>query len=270
VTGRFIAAVSCALLLGACGGDETAPAGPLEETAQRLGEIRSGDLDLRMTTSTGDEGASEAGFELTGSFELPAEGGLPVADVDYTQIGGDAETSIGYIATGEQIYVEVEGQAYELAPEQVERFRGPPESDGAGLSSLELETWVKNPQVSEGAAGVEVITGELDVVTALNDLFALAEELGAGDVPQIEGEDVARLQEAVESATIEVQTGAEDRLLRSIVMDVDLVSPLAETLDPSLAGTLGVGFSFELAISNANGDIEVEAPPDALPITDLG
>ncbi len=265
---RALGALSCALLLAGCGG-ETEPAGPLEETARNLGEIRSGDLALRLTSATAGEDATEVGFELSGPFRLPDEGELPVADLQYTQLGGETPTSIGYIATGEQIYVEVEGQAYELAPEQVEQFRGPPESEGPGFSSLDLASWVKNPQVS-AAGETEVITGELDVVAALNDLFGLAEELGASDFGAIEGEDVTRIQEAVESATIKVETGAEHRLLRSVVMDVDLTSPLTDKLDPSLADVLGVGFTFELGISNPNGEVSVEPPPNAVPITDLG
>ena len=73
-----------ALALAGCGGDSSGdePRAALRETAAKLGDIRSGDLELRLVVRSED---AEAGFELDGPFAFAtSEDALPVAKLEYT------------------------------------------------------------------------------------------------------------------------------------------------------------------------------------------
>src|SRR2546423_10621033 len=96
-------------LAGCGGGGDATPI--LSRTAANLGKIHSGRLDLKFLVTPKD-GKGRVGFELHGPFELRR--GLPVADVDYTQIAGDRSPSATLISTGDRAYVDVGGRAYEL------------------------------------------------------------------------------------------------------------------------------------------------------------
>ena len=246
------------------------------ETAVNLEELRSGLLELRVsaTAAPGEEEAVEAGFELIGSFELPQEGALPVADLEYTDVGADQPVTQGFISTGEQAFIEVDGQAYELPPEQTQALVGGGGSDDPIFEGASVDEWLIEPELNEGesldGAEVDRVSGKLDVAAALNDLFGIAQRFGSSaGFSSIEGAEVERLENAVQSSHIEIVSGTEDRLLRRLLIEVELALgddvALAETLGP-LAGT---SFTIDMSISEPNEPIEVAAPPDVLPLEEL-
>ncbi len=269
------------LLLGslagvaACGGGGADDA--LSETASNLGEIRSGELTLSLIAEGGD---ARAGFELTGPFEL-RDDGLPVAELAYTQIAAEREATVTLISTGEEAFVEANGQTYVLPEEQADRLRAASgelssgdsgtseDGSGEGLGALALDKWLVDPQVAEGEelGGVQTdrITSELDVVQTANDLLALLAAFQGGEAAQIEGDDAEALRRATERAAVEILTGAEDRLLRSLVIDLRLGANVPDSLLEQL-GPLGQAhFRLELGIANPNEPVSVEAPADAQP-----
>jgi hypothetical protein len=263
---------SFAVLTGCGGGSEST----VSETAANLGDIKSGELALSLLAEGGE---ARAGFELTGPFEL-RESGLPVAELAYTQIADTEEATVTFISTGEEAFVEANGQTYVLPEEQAARLRaaggelggGSDDSGGdssGGLEALGLEEWLIDPEVSEGdevdGAETERISGELDVVEAANDLLALVAAFGGGDAGQIEGQDAENLRRATERATVEILTGKEDRLLRSLEVDLRLSADAPDDLLEQL-GPLGQAhFRLELGIANPNEPVSVEAPADAQP-----
>lgn len=269
---RIFATALAAVALAGCGG--TDPGDVLAETTQNLAELNSGLIELTVAVQSEGEPDGEeqaAGFELAGSFQLPEEGRLPVADLRYTDLAGD-EGARSFVSTGDAAYVEVQGQMYELSDEQAATLIGGDDDGASPFQGLSVEEWILDAELSEGRGldGEEVdrITGDLDVAVALNDLFTLAGAFGAGGDP-IEGREAERLDNAVQTATIEVVSGTEDRLLRRLLIEVDL------GLDPDLEVTqalgplAGTGFTLDLSISEPNQAIEVQPPSDALPIEEL-
>jgi hypothetical protein len=248
---------------GAFGSDD-----PLTETAQRLGEIHSGELTFRVVAASSEGG--QTGFEIEGPFAIPRDGALPEAELTYTRIGAETAAPLRFIATGEQAFVEVDGQAYELGQDQVGALRGAADAGDQGpFDQLDIAAWVMRPHVSNGGKvdGVttERVRGELDVVTAANDLLAMARSFAGAAVPNLQGEQAERLREAVDSATLEVVTGLEDRLLRRLHIAIDLGGRVPESLNGSLEGLLGVDFDLELELRDVNGAVDVDAPEGALP-----
>ena len=126
------------------------------ETADRLGELRSGQMTLELLVSPDVEGA-DLGFELEGPFELSRrDGELPRAHLRYTQIAGDLSDQLEFISNPDGAWVVVDEQAYELPVSTVEGLRGP----GPGSDEGPLPASSSTPSRPTSAAGrVEVESG---------------------------------------------------------------------------------------------------------------
>jgi hypothetical protein len=256
-------------LAGCGGGGGDSPTEVLGETADNLGEIRSGDLELEFLFSARD--GERQGFRLTGPFSLEGNE-LPVARLDYTQFAGDTEADLTFISTDGRAFVEVEGTAYELPPElvtEIEDATGELETEGLG-ERIELGNWIENPERSEGGmvGGTETdrISADLNVVNVVNGLLEIASAFGGADSPpRVQGQAAEQLRNAVESARLDVYTGKEDRLLRRLVVAIDF-SPAAPE---EVKSVLGVAVEFRLAVSEPNKDVSVAAPENPRPYSDL-
>ena len=258
-----------ALALTACGGGSSGPTGVLQETSDNLGDIRSGDLTLRMHV---EGGGKQAGFELQGRFALADEGELPVADLDYTQIAGDKDETVRLISTGEKAFVAIGNDVYELPEKQTASLRsaGGQVSGDSGLGSLDIGGWLIQPKLSDGGevggAETDRIQADLDVVRAANDILALIAALDGRQATQLEGRNAEQLRTATRSATIEVHTGKDDRLLRRLVIEARLGADVPAKLRDQLGGLANARFTFELAIADPNEDVEVQEPEGAKPL----
>lgn len=264
------------LTLAACGGGGGAsnPSEALSQTAQKLGDIKSGKLKLRLIVDPREEGG-DFGFELSGPFELAQQDKLPIADIQYTQIADDERETVTVISTGEAAFITVDGTAYELPPEQADRLRTAGADlgggGGQGLGELRIDDWIRNPESSGGdeigGDSTDKIEADLDLVAALNDLMTLAGRFTGGRQP-IEGEEAQMLRESVQDARLEVLTGKNDRLLRRLRITAKFDPQLPEELE-ELAQAAGATVEFELEIADPNQPVEVEAPEDPRPYSEL-
>lgn len=279
-------AVLCFLAPSACGGE--APREVVARTQENLGRIRSGELDARVVIAAeGSERPGATGFELRGPFHLARAGDdLPEARIAYTQIAGSRRATVTLVSTGKRAYVEVRGKAYELTPSQERRLRrasGPPGggygSGSRGRSgSLDLAAWLRDPDLSGreriGGAETDRVVAEVDVARAVTDLLGTAEQLG---VPReavgggtLRGASGERLDRAVESSSLELLTGREDRLLRRLRLGLELDPEAAAGDGVALGDVETVRVDLELAIDRPNTPVSVEAPLDARPASQLG
>jgi hypothetical protein len=257
-----------ALALGGCGGGGSNSAEEaLAETAENLGEVTSGDLSFRVAASS-DE--NEIGFELDGPFDLGDKSGLPVAEIEYTQIAGSETATATFISTGEEAFVRIDDQTYRLPEDQVAEFGGGG-AQGAGLGELRIDGWLENPELSDGGDvdgdETDKIVADLNPVAAANDLLALVGALQGDEPVQLEGRSAEQLENAVESSRIEVFTGKDDRILRRLVIEADFAATVPRELqDLTLPEA---HFELVLELTKPNEDVEVEAPSDAQPFPGL-
>lgn len=245
--------------------------GPLEETAAKLGDIKSGNMELRLVASTPE--GQRVGFELKGPFSMPDGEGLPVADLTYTRFAGTTENVFGFLSTGEAAFLKRGEQFYRLPDDRVQSMKGSEDAGSKGpFSGLNLDKWVPDSEVvaSEDESDVETITGELDVVRAVNDMLGIAREYGGADRAEIEGEDADLLKEAVKDAELTMVTGKDDRILRSLQVTMDLGKDPPEAFKQALEGFSGVNFVLELKLTEPNSKVSVEAPANPLPYDRLG
>ncbi|MDQ4096630.1 MAG: hypothetical protein M3144_02010 [Actinomycetota bacterium] len=256
------------LLLAAACGQATPAEKAARETADHLGEIRSGQLLFKLVAGSGD---SQVGFELEGPFALPAPGALPVARIDYTQIAGGRETTTEVIATGANAYVGIDGTVYELPPAQVESLRAPKDSKDDGLGALRIDDWIDDPRLGPGeevdGVATERIQGPVDVVRTLNDLFAFGRQAGASDlaVPEIKGDDADQLRRVTQAATVDLLTGRDDRFLRRMAVDIRLAAQVPERVTAALGDLAAATIRFDLAVNRPNTPVQVPEPTGARP-----
>ena len=271
MSGRPLLALLACLALAGCGDDE--PAQVLSETAQKLGEVRSGDLSMRFVASPKAKGADgDIGFELEGPFSVAEPGALPVADIEYTQLTGPRQGKAKLISTGRAAYVRVEGKLFELPPgreRELRRAKGALEREGA-LGELDIGAWIRAPRVTEGetvgGAETDKVTAGLDVVAALNDLAALSRGVGArGPGQKLEGESAKQVERAVRSSRLELLTGKDDRLLRRLTIDVDFGLETPDALRSVVGPVAGGRVLFELGIDSPNRRVRVAEPAGARP-----
>lgn len=248
------------------------PQGPLEETTERLGDIRSGRMKLELTAIT--RGGARSGFLLEGPFSLPSGASLPSADLAYRQVGPEQSKELSFLSTGRTAYVRIGNQAYELPDDRVAGLRGDEDpGEGGPFDRLEINEWVTEPRSSAGpridGVATQVVRGRLEVAAALNNIFDVARELGKPDLPSLEGEEAERLNRAVEHATLELITGTGDRYLRRLTLQVNLATDAPRELGAEIQRLLGVNFRLSLSIDGPNKPVTVSPPRNPLPFSEL-
>jgi hypothetical protein len=231
----------------------------VSETTKNLAKIHSGVLDLKLlvTPRSGDP----FGFELKGPFSL-RPGKLPVARIAYTQTANGQSATATFVSDGASAWVLSNGRTMPLSEEQAASLRTSAAvlgGSGGGLSTFDVGAWIDDPEVSEGGASTDRVTGVLDVVAAANGLMGLA-ELAGRDGAQIEGADADRLREATRSSSVHLLTGKDDRLLRRLVLSADLGFDVPQSLKQALGTTVGAKIEFLLAVARPNSPVKVKGP----------
>jgi hypothetical protein len=245
--------VLAAAALAGCGGSESAEE-VASQTAGKLADIRSG--VLRMDVRAEGQGAGERaqlGFTIDGPFKLARDGGLPVARLRYTQRSGNAAASATLISTGEQAFIEAGGRTRPLPDAQARELRqvAGQLSEGGGVRQVRVDHWMREPKLADGPeVGGDVtdrVTADVDVRAALRDLAG-----GLGDPEQ--------LAKAVRRARVEVLTGAEDRLLRRLTLDVELALDVPRGLRSRLGALVGGDVRFVFEVADPNREVSVRPP----------
>lgn len=231
------------------------------ETAGRLPEIRSGDLELGVIAVFAN--GADAGGELRGPFSLEEGQTLPRFRLELT--GPSLSGAITLVSDGEEAWAEAFGSRVPLNEDQQTQVRRAVEAltaDG-GFRRLALEEWVVEPRLTDGdvigGAETDRVTGGLDVVAALNDLLGVFAVFGR-ELEPLEGERAEQLRLAVRSSSFELHTGKEDRLLRRLAVEAELADDLPGELGNEFGGAT---VTFRLGVARPNEPVEIETgePP---------
>lgn len=272
---RLAALSLAALSLAACSGEGNEAADVVAETADNLEQIKSGEISIRLAVTPKGEDAEAFGFELRGPFSLEGPGELPIARIAYTQISGSERGTVTVVSTGRKAYVEVDGQAYELSPEQAAQLRlaGRELDEGEGLGELGVDDWIEEPELSDGGSvgdtETDRIDAKLDVAKAAQDLVELSRGLGQGAIRDLSAVDEQLLERATRSTALLLLTGQEDRLLRRLEVAVDLGFDVPSELRSGLGRLEGARIDFELGIDDPNRVVRVAEPQNVLPYSEL-
>jgi hypothetical protein len=278
-----------ATLLAGCGGDDAADSTTpvdqlLQDTFSGSKAIESGRLDVSLGLES--DGGQPVTLDVAGPFKSQGAGRVPQLDLDASFAGGGQTIEAGVTATADRAFVSYGGDTYEIAGPVFQQFKAGYEeaakqSSGRqdrSLASLGIDPrrWLTN---AENAGEAKVgdtetikITGDVDVPKLLEDIDGALERLrslgvqGADQIPErLTDQEKRQTAEAVERLDVEIYTGAEDRILRRMVVDLGLQAPEGRAdVGPQAADT-----RFDLQLLEVNEDQDIEAPENAQPFDEL-
>lgn len=286
---RTLAALLLALVAVGCGSGDAANGDTdvdqlLQDTFAGGKAIESGRLSLGLDVSS--EGAGDPlKVKVSGPFQSQGEGRLPKLDIDASLEGGGQSLAGGVVSTGEEAFVTIGDTAYEVAGPVYQQFKAGYEqaakqSSGdkdQSLASLGVDPrrWLTNAR-NEGESKVGdtetiKITGDVDVPKLLDDVNGALERVralgvqGSEQIPEkLTDEEKRQTAEAIDRLSVEIHTGAEDRILRRIVVALGITPP-----EGSAESTQPVDLRFDLQLLEVNEDQSIEAPDDARPFDEL-
>ena len=252
---RVLVLVALVAPLAACGGADPST---LEAAEEAMADLRAGQLSLELTASSPDGGP--VGFRMEGPYSIAGEGELPVFDITYTQLAGEAEVVTQVVSTGEEAFVVVDGEATRIEGDAAEGLRM---GEGEGFTGLGIAGWVVDPE--EDRRGDDtVVTGRVDAADLLGDLARIVSQVaGAGDAAAPSGDDADRLRSLVRSSDAEVVVG-EDDLPRTIDLTVDFGGEVPDELVDALGPYAAATLELHLELDAIDEDLEVDAPGAAI------
>ena len=252
--------VLCVTAIGACGEDSPKQASGaqrlLEQTFKATSTaLENGRLDARLQLEP--KGLLALGGPISlavkGPFALPEGDGQPLADLDAVITVAGRRYDGGLISDGKHRFLELDGKAY----------RHDHKRSKNRLEALDLDPlrWVKGEQTkaNERIRGTDTVhvTGTVDAARMLDDLDEL--------VPAQLGDRIAG---AVKSAVVDVWSGAEDKILRQLVLRV--VFEVAKGDEPPIDGLEAGRMQLRVRLDDVNGrPPEIKAPAKARPLSEV-
>ena len=273
-----------AAVLAACGGSSDDPNKLLKETFSGSHKVTSGKLNVAIDVSAkGVPNLSQpVKIALTGPFQSQGQNQLPKFDLNLSFSGGGQTFSAGAVSTGDGGYLKFQGQAYKVPPnvfdqfkqgfEQAQQKRQGQTNDNA-LKRLGLDPlkWVKDAKVEDdedvGGTSTKHVSASIDVPKFTDDLNVLlknAQSLGSGGntgrLPSnLTQQQRQQIIDAVKTAKFQVWTGADDKTLRKLQVDLGI----------SGSGGRSGDLTFTLEIDDLNQGQTINAPANAKSFSDL-
>jgi len=175
---------------------------------------------------------------------------------------------------GDQAFIGLGSTAYEVPASIAGPLRKPLEKDGnaldaiMGVFSINPDRWAKNPRIvgNERVAGIDTIhgTAEINTKNLFLDLATLARRLTALRITEITGlprevdaRTRAALDRSVKTATGDVYTGADDKVLRRAKLNV-LLEPSAK--DRRLLKFSSIKVAANLDITDVGSPQKISVP----------
>ena len=272
-----------ALVAGCGGGDKGASSSTdvdtlLKDTFSGDHQIKSGKIDLSLRIDA-QGGQGPISVSLTGPFESQGKGKLPKLDIDARVEGAGQNIQAGVISTGDKGFVSFKGTDYAVTDSIFQEFKKGYEQaqaqadkqQGQSLATLGIDPrrWLKNPrnegEVSVGGDEAIKITGDVDVGKLLDDVNTALERArslgvqGSANLPEkLTPEQRKQAAEAIKGLSVEIDTGKADRILRRLLVNLD-VAEAGKTANVKL----------DLQFTDVNQGQDISAPSNAKPFDQL-
>jgi hypothetical protein len=285
----LIVALLATALVAGCGGDSKGEAADsstdvdqlLKDTFSGSKEIKSGKFDLALDIkASGDTGA--LAIKVNGPFESQGKGKVPKLDINASFEGGGQNLEAGVTSTGDRGFVSFSGTDYEVSGPIWKQFTASFEQAGTKGSDQSLATlgidprkWLTNAEnggeAKVGDTDTIKITGDVDVPKLLDDVNAALAKLrtlggsSAANLPeQLTAEQKQEAVDAIKDLSVEIYTGAEDKILRRMVVAMKIDSPATSATSAQAADV-----KLDLQLLDLNADQEINAPENPKPFAAL-
>jgi hypothetical protein len=302
-----VLALLTALTMGvaACGGSDDQSSGAdadapalLKDTFGANHPIRSGRVDANLDVDLkGLARITEPlSLHLSGPFQSNGGKTLPDFALDLDLQGGEKPITVGAVFAGGGGYLTIEGQAFDLGADLYKTFTTgyakakasasakSADDTKSSLSALGISPlrWLQDPKNvgTEDIAGTETVhlTSGVDVAKLLADVSTLLGKAkgvtsagGAATGTAVPSSLTAQqrdlITKSIKSAKVDVWTGAKDRTLRKVAVNVQVDVP--QDLRAQ-AGNLQTGHvTFQVTFAQLNQAQKITKPADVRPISEL-
>lgn len=289
------AAVVVVSAVAACGGSSNGGADAARVLSQtfsaNVAKIHSGELSLTLHANLNglkSVGGKPVSIQLAGPFSEPT-GGPPSFALSATVTFDGQTLPIGVTSTGKALYLEFAGTYYALPASVAAGLAhaiptgatGPTDTGATGatnmLSSLGINplTWLTNPKIvgtaTVGGVLTDHLTAQVDVAQLLSDVAKLASHssglAGKSVTKQLSAANLSQFASAIQSARVDIYSGANDHILREFSAAVSFAIPPADksAVDGLTGGSLTVG----VTITNLNTPETITPPASSQPFSDL-
>lgn len=245
-------------------------------------EVDSGDLELGVKADVEGVKSLEDPVSMTldGPFKSNGTKKLPTLDWDFVFDGAGQKISGGLIATRDNAFLELQGQAYEVGEDVFARLSRdvastqPERRVSPGKLGMHPEKWLEDPKVEDGEpiGGDETrrITGSVDVRKVVQDFVNLLEsptvrkqlerQGQSGDTVKPSRAEVKEIEEAIEDVDVELDVDDND-VLRRFAAEVRFKDPDKE----EVKGKLDLTY----VLRKVGIDPVIRAPADPRPLGEL-
>lgn len=275
-----------------CGGDDGGDPGEAKALLARAfaKEVKSGELqlDAKADLEGGDDRLDKPiTVKLRGPYETGGRQRLPRLDWDVALEGAGLDLRGGLIATADNGFVVLRGQAYELGAEafsSLARQYGvgarPGRPKGLGAFGVDPSSWLEEPEIDDdgesiGGEPTRKITGSVDVRRAARDIVELTrspqlrrqlERRGQPPpkLPRPTDEDLDEIEEAIEQFDIEINVDGND-IVRRFFTEIDFDVPGEQDGDEVKGGSVSLTY----VLTKVNTNPVIRAPQDPRPLREL-
>jgi hypothetical protein len=204
-------------------------------------------------------------------------------DLNASIVGGGQSVPFGLTSTGDDFFIKVRGQAYDVGRQTVARLNQQlAQQKGNGqkttLSALGIHpsTWLTGAKnagdTTVGGAKVTHITASLDVGKLLDDLNQLVQRAPSGSLSgakpqQLTDNQKSEIEQVVGSPQIDVYVAKADNTIRRLATSLQLSVPSDQ--QSKLGGATGGTLQLSIEFANVGQAQHVSAPKGAKPIADL-
>jgi hypothetical protein len=292
---RCIVPLVAAFLLASCGGESSKEGDPaqrasassdvdslLRTTFANVSKMKSATVDfkLRIQSRTSDAPVTA---HLSGPFAGQGDKKLPKFAFTAELTSGGQTFNAGATYDGSKAYVGLMGTPYVVSDLVTRQFVAGYEQSlksrqkaqgGLVLGSLGIDftKWLPNAtnqgESQVGDAKTIKIAGQADVKQVIADLEKISEKAAALNVPGASGrlpqkltpEQKAAAEAAIKRLSVEVYTGAEDSILRRLVVSADL---------KDAASKIDAAVLLDVTFTKVGQAQTITAPSNPKPFTEL-
>jgi hypothetical protein len=219
---------------------------------------------------------------LTGPYEGQGKGKLPKVDWDIAVNAAGQSFSAGFISTGDNAFVNVQGTDYEVGAQAVTQINAQlaaaqKQSGNKGLSQfgVNAKNWLKDAKEEgdEDVAGVKTthVSAAFDVSRFLDDVNKLVSQ--AGTLPggpqarQLTEAEKKQVRDIVKNPRFDLYVGKDDNIIRRLSADMTFDVP--ESRRQQVNGLSGGSIRFSVEFRDVGKPQTIQAPTGAKPLAEL-
>jgi hypothetical protein len=282
-------ALALAAFVSACGGGGSSndkSATQLLNTAFHK-SIKSANVNFNLQLQVNGVSALSApiSFKFAGPFQSNGKGKLPSLDFNANIVGGGQSVPFGFTSTGDDFFVKVRGQAYDVGKQTVAKLNQQLAQQKASsgqktnLSTLGIHpsSWLSGAKnegdATVGNTKVTHISADLNVGKVLDDLNQLVQKAptsglsGGAKPPQLTQQQKSEVEQVLKNPHIDVYVAKSDSTIRRLATSLQITVPKDQ--QSKFNGATGGTLQLSVEFTNVGQPQQISAPANAKPIADL-